>query len=44
MSPEERTDTISRKDSDFNLGIEGPVTELASRSAGAASGQAGGAT
>jgi hypothetical protein len=27
MSPEERTDTISRKDSDFNLGIEGPMIE-----------------
>ena len=27
MSPEERTDTISRKDSDFNLGVEGPMIE-----------------
>jgi hypothetical protein len=27
MSPEERTDTISRKDSDFNLGVEGPLIE-----------------
>lgn len=27
MSPEERIDTISRKDSDFNLGIEGPMIE-----------------
>jgi Icc protein len=27
LSPEERLDTISRKDSDFNLGVEGPMVE-----------------
>jgi 3',5'-cyclic AMP phosphodiesterase CpdA len=27
LSPEERHDVISRKDSDFNLGIEGPMVE-----------------
>jgi len=27
MTPEERVDTISRKDSDFNLGLEGPLIE-----------------
>lgn len=27
LSPEERLDQISRKDSDFNLGVEGPMVE-----------------
>ncbi|GAB3242046.1 metallophosphoesterase [Nocardioides dilutus] len=27
LSPDERLDTISRKDSDFNLGVEGPLVE-----------------
>jgi Icc protein len=27
LSPEERLDTISRKNSDFNLGVEGPMVE-----------------
>ncbi|WP_372734283.1 metallophosphoesterase [Nocardioides sp.] len=27
MTPQERTETISRKDSDFNLGVEGPLMD-----------------